>query len=95
MPAPIRLVLSEVEDLPLGALRVDQSVPQCIRESAHLVRLNAQGWNVPAIADIFNCHEHTVRAVLRRWQQQGTMSLVDTGVQDNGSSHTSKLTRQQ
>ncbi len=33
-----------------------------------MLRLNAQGWNSPAIAKIFECHEHTVRATIRRWQ---------------------------
>jgi len=27
-----------------------------------MLRLNAQGWTVPVIAEIFECHEHTVRA---------------------------------
>jgi len=26
-----------------------------------MLRLNAQGWTVPVIAEIFECHEHTVR----------------------------------
>jgi transposase len=41
-----------------------------------MVRLNAQGWNVPAIAKIFECHEHTVRAALRHWENLG---WVDCG----------------
>lgn len=40
-----------------------------------MIRLNAQGWNVPAIAKIFECHEHTVRATLRRWQNLGLGGL--------------------
>ena len=42
-----------------------------------MVRLNAQGWNAPALAEIFECCEHTVRATLRRWQQQGAEGLWD------------------
>jgi transposase len=60
MPAPIRLILSEEEDSMLSELRVAQTVPQRTRDRAHMIRLNAQGWNVPAIAEIYECHEHTV-----------------------------------
>jgi len=42
-----------------------------------MVRLNAQGWNAPAIAEMFECCEHTVRATLRRWQQLGLGGLWD------------------
>ncbi len=68
MPAPLRIILSEDEDSMLSELRVAQTVPQRTRDRAHMIRLNAQGWNVPAIAEIYQCHEHTVRATLRRWQ---------------------------
>ena len=36
-----------------------------------MLKLNAQGMNVPEIAQIFNCHEHTVRAAIKRWQERG------------------------
>ena len=68
MPAPIRIVLTEEEDRTLLELRVATCVPQRTRDRAHILRLNAQGWNTPAIAEIFECHEHTVRATIRRWQ---------------------------
>ena len=42
-----------------------------------MVRLNAQGWNAPAIAKMFECCEHTVRATLRRWQSYGLAGLWD------------------
>ncbi len=75
MPARIRIVLSEAEDSMLSELRVAQTVPQRTRDRAHMIRLNAQGWNVPAIAEIYECHEHTVRATLRRWQAGGLSGL--------------------
>ena len=75
MPAPIRLVLTEEEDCTLSELRVANGVPQRTRERAHMLRLNAQGWTVPAIAEIFTCHEHTVRATIRRWQAKGLGGL--------------------
>ncbi len=75
MPAPIRIVLTEEEDRTLLELRVATSVPQRTRDRAHMLRLNAQGWNTPAIAEIFECHEHTVRATIRRWQADGLSGL--------------------
>lgn len=71
MPASIRIVLTEEEDRTLLELRVATSVPQRTRERAHMLRLNAQGWNTPAIAETFEYHEHTVRATIRRWQDGG------------------------
>ena len=52
MPAPMRIVLTESEDRTLLELRVATSVPQLPRDRAHMLRLNAQGWNTPAIAEI-------------------------------------------
>lgn len=75
MPAPLRITLSVEEDRTLNELRVAQSVPQRTRERAHMLRLNAQGWTVPAIAEIFNCHEHTVRATIEHWKMQGLGGL--------------------
>ncbi len=75
MPAPLRVVLSPEEDYTLTELRLAQTVPQRTRDRAHMLRLNAQGWNVPAIADMFDCHPHTVRATLRRWETGGLGGL--------------------
>lgn len=78
MPAPLRITLSEEEDRTLSELRLAQTVPQRTRDRAHMLRLNAQGWTVPAIADIFECHEHTVRATLKRWEKDGLGGLWET-----------------
>ncbi len=75
MPAPIQITLNPEEDRTLTELRVAQTVPQRTRDRAHALRLNAQGWTVPAIAEIFNCHEHTVRATIQRWQEWGLGGL--------------------
>lgn len=75
MPAPIQLVLNEEEDRTLTELRIATTVPQRTRDRTHMIRLNAQGWSVPAIAEIFECHEQTVRATLRRWENQGLGGL--------------------
>ena len=75
MPAPLRITLTEADDNMLSELRVATTVPQRTRDRAHILRLNAQGWNVPAIAKMFECHEHTVRATIRRWQASGLSGL--------------------
>lgn len=75
MPAPIQIKLTAEEDRTLSELRVAQAVPQRTRERAHMLWLNAQGWTVPAIAAIFNCHDHTVRATIQRWQTRGLGGL--------------------
>jgi transposase len=75
MPAPLRILLTLEEDRTLTELRLAQSLPQRTRDRAHMLRLNAQGWNVPAIAEMFECHPHTVRATLRRWQERGLGGL--------------------
>ena len=75
MPAPIRIVLTAEEDRTLLELRVAASVPYRTRARAHMLWLNAQGWTVAAIAEIFDCHEHTVRATIRRWQADGLGGL--------------------
>lgn len=75
MPAPLRITLTEAEEQMLSELRVATMVPQRTRDRAHILRLNAQGWNSPAIAKMFECHEHTVRATIRRWQTSGLSGL--------------------
>jgi len=75
MPAPLRILLTSEEDRTLSELREAQKLPQRIRDRAHMLRLNALGWNVPEIAGIFECHQHTVRATLRRWEEKGLGGL--------------------
>jgi transposase len=77
MPAPLRIVLSEESDFTLQELRVAPGVAQHIKDRAHMVRLNAQGWNVPNIAEIFECQEQTVRETLKRWEKGGLGGLWD------------------
>jgi len=51
-----------------------------------MLRLNAQGWTVPVIAEIFECHEHTVRATLTMARQgvRGIMGALGRGAKQNG-----------
>ena len=75
MPAPLRVKLSRLEQETLGELHKANSVPYRTRNRAQMLKLNAQGRNVPEIAQIFKCHEHTVRAPIRRWQDRGLVGL--------------------
>ena len=75
MPAPLRIKLNRQEEKTLTELRKAISVPYRTRERAHMLKLNAQGRNVPEIARIFDCHEHTVRATIRRWETRGLVGL--------------------
>lgn len=40
-----------------------------------MVLLNAAGWNAPTIAEMFECHEHTARAAINSWRQDGLGGL--------------------
>lgn len=75
MPAPLRVKLSQLEEETLAQLQKANSVPYRTRNRAQMLKLNAQGRNAPEIAEIFNCHEHTVRATIRRWEQSGLVGL--------------------
>ena len=75
MPAPLRIILTPEEDLTLTELRLAQTVPQRTRDRAHILRLNAQGWNTPARSAMFECHQHTIRSTIRRWEQRGLGGL--------------------
>ena len=75
MPAPLRIKLNRQEEMTLAELRKAISVPYRTRDRAHMLKLNAQGKNVPEIAQIFKCHEHTVRATIRRWETRGLVGL--------------------
>ncbi len=75
MPEPLRIELTPEEDRTLTELRIAPNLPQRLKDRAHMLRLNAQWWNVPAIAEIFNCQEHTVRVTLRRWEDKGLGGL--------------------
>jgi transposase len=75
MPAPLRVILSDAEVEMLRELRVATTVPQRTRDRAHMLWLNHDGWNAPAIADMFDCQEQTVRATIRRWEAGGLSGL--------------------
>ena len=77
MPSPLRITLTSEEGRTLSELRKASTVPYRVRDRAHMVCLNAQGWNTPELATMFECCEHTVRASLKRWQSDGLGGLWD------------------
>lgn len=77
MPAPLRTRLNQEEDRTLKELRKASTVPYRVRDRAHLIRLNAQGWKTAELAILFDCCEHTVRETLKRWQLHGLGGLWD------------------
>jgi len=40
-----------------------------------MLLLNADSWSVTAIANMYQCHEHTVRAALNHWKHEGLYGL--------------------
>jgi len=76
MPARLRVTLNEESDRTLQELPVAIKVSQHIKDRAHMVRLNAQGWNVPAIAEIFECQEQTVRLTLSTVGARGIRLVI-------------------
>lgn len=70
MPAPLKTMLTPEESVTLDELRMAIGLNHRIRDRAHMLLLNANGWSVASIADIFKCHQHTVRAALKRWQAE-------------------------
>ncbi len=75
MPAPLRVKLSWSEKETLDELHKANSVPYRTRNRAWMLKLNAQGRNVPEIAQILSCHEHTVRGTIHRWLDRGLVGL--------------------
>jgi transposase len=83
MPAQLRVVLTEEQDSlsetlrerTLRELRQAAKVPQRVKDRAHMLRLNAQGRSTAEIASIFECHAHTVRNVVQRWEYRGLGGL--------------------
>ena len=78
MSLALSFVLTGEEDRTLRELRQAQTVPQRVRERAHMLRLNAQGYSTAEIATIFECHPHTFRTTVTRWEYRGIGGLWET-----------------
>ena len=77
MPAPLRAELDPTAVAMLSDLRKASSVPYRVRDRAHMMLMSAEGWNAPALAKAFNCHEHTVRTTIKQWNASGLYGLWD------------------
>jgi len=77
MPAPLRAVVEPIDVDMLSDLRVADSVPYRVRDRAHMMLMSADGWNAPALAKAFKCHEHTVRTTIKQWNTSGLYGLWD------------------
>ncbi len=75
MPAPLRVKLNTEEDRTLRELSSANGVPIRVKQRALALRLNAQGWNVPRIAEYLDWAQKTVRETIERWQQGGLGGL--------------------
>lgn len=77
MPAPLRITLSSTEATTLEELSYANGVARRTKQRAIALRMNAQGWNVPDIADYLGWAQSTVRHTLERWNTIGLMGLWD------------------
>lgn len=77
MPAPLRIILSPPETITLEELSYANGVPRRTKQRAIALRMNAQGWNVPDIAEHLGWAQATVRQTIERWNSAGLMGLWD------------------
>lgn len=77
MPAALRAILTETDVAMLSDLRIADSVPYRVRDRAHMILMNAEGWNTPSLAAAFSCHDHTIRATIKHWNTDGLYGLWD------------------
>ena len=64
-----------MEKVTLQELEVCQTVPRRTKQRATVLRLNALGWKVKAIADYLEWAESTVRQTIHRWNKLGLAGL--------------------
>ena len=75
MPAALRIILTTEENKTLQELEVASKVPRRTKQRATVLRLNAAGWKVKAIANYLAWAESTVRQTIHRWNKQGLIGL--------------------
>lgn len=75
MPAALKITLTTEENKTLQELEVCQTVPRRTKQRATVLRLNAKGWKVKAIADYLEWAESTVRQTIHRWNKLGLAGL--------------------
>jgi hypothetical protein len=90
MAAPICIQLTPDEDAPLQQLLNDPNTHSKVRRRALAVRLAAQHWSAPRIAQFLGCHQVPVLNDLKRWQQQCYARLVDGKTHGAPQNHPSR-----
>ncbi|BCZ94110.1 hypothetical protein TthAK1_07270 [Thermus thermophilus] len=76
MAAPLRIQLTPEEDRLLLELSLDPRTHKKTRLWAMMVRLAAEGWTAPKIAQHFHKDRTTVYLVLRRFVREGLQGLA-------------------
>ena len=79
MPAALRITLTTEENKTLQELEIADSVPRRTKQRAMVLRLNAKGWKVKAIAKYLEWTESTVRQTIHRWNKSGLVGLWEAG----------------
>lgn len=42
-----------------------------------MMLMSGEGWNAPALAKVFDCHEHKIRTAIKQWNAAGLHGLWD------------------
>jgi transposase len=72
----LHITLSVEDRLALERLRHGAKTSVAVRARCQMLLLSADGWSPPKIAAHLTYHPHTVRAVLRRFQERGVVGLT-------------------
>ena len=72
----LHITLSADDRAALDRLRHGTQTPIAVRARCQMLLLSAEGWSPPKIARHLAYHPHTVRAVLRRFQERGVTGLA-------------------
>lgn len=75
MPAALKITLTSQENKTLQELEVAPEVPRRTKQRATVLRLNANGLKVTAIANYLGWAESTVRQTIHRWNKSGLAGL--------------------
>jgi transposase len=72
----LHITLCAEDRVALERLRHQAKTPVVVRARCQMLLLSADGWSPPRIATHLSYHPHTVRAVLRRFQERGVAGLT-------------------
>lgn len=71
----LHITLTPDDRAALGQLRQHAKTPVVVRARCQMLLLSADGWSPPRIAAHLAYHPHTIRAVLRRFQERGLVGV--------------------